>query len=282
MAEPRFRPGSRARELAPLFVPSLGFRPRGTAGDHLGPGVGASLEFEDRRGYSPGDDLRHVDWRALARTDQLMVRVHREEVQPRLDVLVDASRSMAVEPEKAQAAVDLAALLAGAGQAAGFRVRLLGLGGQARRLELDELFAEGLAFLETAPLGAALHAARPSLAPGSLRFCLSDFLSEEPPGLASLAGGGGVALVQLLGPWEADPSLGGQAKLVDAESRQGQDLSLDPGLVASYKRRLGRLVDGLVDESRRLGMRFCQVVAGDELDDVARNQLLPAGLLEPV
>jgi len=271
VSDPRYLPSSLAFELAPTFVPRLGFRPRGTSGEHLGPGVGASLEFEDRRSYSPGDDLRHVDWRALARTDELMVRVHREEVQPRLDVLVDASRSMAAEPEKAQTTVDLAALFAASGHAAGFRVRLVRLGAVVRRLELDELRSEGLTFDEVVPLGETLHFARPSLAPGSLRFCLSDFLTEEPPGLASLVGGGGAALVQILGSWEADPPVGGQFKLIDAEGGAGRDLALDPGLVASYKQRLERLVDELVDESRRLGMRYLQVKSGAGLVEIARN-----------
>ena len=281
MADERFLPARLAFELAPAFVPRLGFRPRGAAGDHLGPAVGASLEFEDRRSYAPGDDLRHVDWRALARTDELLVQVHREEVQPRLDVLVDASRSMAAEPEKAQLTVDLAALFVASGLGAGFRVRCLRLGAEPRRLELDELRVHGLEFDEDVPLGEALHLARPSLAASSLRFCLSDFLSEQPPGLATLAGGGGAALVQVLGPWEADPPVGGQFKLLDVESAASRDLSLDPGLVASYRARLERLVDELVDESRRLGMTYLQVLGGRGLQETARNVLLPAGLLEP-
>ncbi|MCP5089094.1 MAG: DUF58 domain-containing protein, partial [Rhodobacteraceae bacterium] len=41
------------------------------------------MEFHDRRRYEAGDDVRHIDWRVLARTDELLVRVHREEVVPR-------------------------------------------------------------------------------------------------------------------------------------------------------------------------------------------------------
>jgi len=160
-------------------------------------------------------------------------------------------------------------------------VRCLRLGAEPRRLELDELRVHGLEFDEDVPIGEALHLARPSLAAGSLRFCLSDFLTEQPPGLASLGGGGGAALVQVLGPWEANPPTGGQFKLLDVESAASRDLSLDPGLVASYRARLERLVDELVDEARRLGMVYLQVLGGQELADVARNSLLASGLLEP-
>ena len=41
-----------------------------------------------------GDDIRHLDWATYARTDQLMVRLYREEISPRTQVFVDTSRSM--------------------------------------------------------------------------------------------------------------------------------------------------------------------------------------------
>ena len=82
---------------------------RGAAGERLGKGVGSSLEFQERRAYVPGDDVRHLDWAAYARSDQLMVRLYREEILPRIDLVVDGSRSMAVDAEKAQLATDLVA-----------------------------------------------------------------------------------------------------------------------------------------------------------------------------
>lgn len=276
------KPSEDALILGPLFTPSLGFRPRGRSGDSLGPGVGASLEFEDRRSYSPGDDLRHVDWRAMARTGEVLVRVHREEVQPRLDVLLDGSRSMATEPEKAQCAVDLAGLLLASGSAAGFQVRCTLLGEKPTRLSLDELRQTGVAFDQRTNLGDGLRAAQGGLLQGSLRVCLSDFLSEDPPGLQGLGmNGGSVALLQILGPWEADPQPGTRHKLVDVRSQHERDLSIDAGLVAAYMQRLGCLVDELVDESRRLGMRFGQIVAGPEVAEIAREILIPCGVLEP-
>ena len=174
------RPDPGAFDLAPGFVPVLGFRPRGRTGERQGPGIGASLEFEDRRGYSPGDDLRHVDWRALARTDELMVRVHREEIQPRLDVLLDGSRSMASEAEKAQTAVDLATLFAASGAASGFRVRLHLLGSTARSIVLDQLREDGLEYTAALPLGEALAAARPTpVAPPPLLSLLRNSLRSR-------------------------------------------------------------------------------------------------------
>src|SRR6185295_11749770 len=88
----------------------------GRVGERLGSGTGSSLEFQDYRSYAPGDDLRHVDWAAYARSELLAVRLYREEVAPRVDLVIDCSRSMAVGREAAGAR-------RGDG-AAGLRVRL--------------------------------------------------------------------------------------------------------------------------------------------------------------
>ena len=68
----------------------------GRLGERLGSGTGSSLEFQDYRQYTLGDDLRHVDWSAYARSEVLAVRLYREEVAPRIDLVLDVSRSMTV------------------------------------------------------------------------------------------------------------------------------------------------------------------------------------------
>src|SRR5262247_1012453 len=84
----------------------------GRLGERLGSGTGSSLEFQDYREYTPGDDLRHVDWSAYARSEVLTVRLYREEVAPRIDLVLDVSRSMGVTEQKARAYNELCALLA--------------------------------------------------------------------------------------------------------------------------------------------------------------------------
>ena len=75
----------------------------GRLGERLGSGTGSSLEFQDYRQYTMGDDLRHVDWSAYARSEVLTVRLYREEVAPRIDLVLDISRSMTVTAEKGRA-----------------------------------------------------------------------------------------------------------------------------------------------------------------------------------
>ncbi len=64
------------------------------AGLHRSPYTGFSVEFTEYRGYSPGDDLRYLDWRVLARTERYVLRKYEEETNVRCWLLLDTSRSM--------------------------------------------------------------------------------------------------------------------------------------------------------------------------------------------
>jgi uncharacterized protein (DUF58 family) len=65
------------------------------AGIHRSPFRGFSVEFTEHRAYQPGDELRYLDWRILARADRLFVKQFEEETNLRAMILVDVSRSMA-------------------------------------------------------------------------------------------------------------------------------------------------------------------------------------------
>ncbi|MBE7560334.1 DUF58 domain-containing protein [bacterium] len=60
-------------------------------GESAGRRAGSSIEFQDRKDYTLGDDLRHIDWRAFARTDRLSVKLYREEICPTVEIVIDAS-----------------------------------------------------------------------------------------------------------------------------------------------------------------------------------------------
>ena len=65
------------------------------AGLHRSPFRGFSVEFTEHRAYQPGDDLRYLDWRILARSNRPFVKQFEEETNLRAMILVDVSRSMA-------------------------------------------------------------------------------------------------------------------------------------------------------------------------------------------
>lgn len=279
------RPSRSALDLAQRYRLVLAHvPPRGPAGERLGRASGSSLEFQDRRAYQAGDDVRHVDWRALARSDQLVVRLWREEVLARVEILVDTSASMGLDARKAQLAVDLAALLAHSARSDGCEAVVLALGDVPRPVPLDELLQAGLDFGARTPFELSLRAAQGLQRRGSVCVVLSDFLFPHDPRtlLRQLAArAGALTLVQLLSVAERTPSAGRAHRLVDCETDETLDLVLDAATVARYRQRLANLCTALEEESRRAQARFASVEATEELGTVLRERLVPAGLLEP-
>ncbi len=64
-------------------------------GRHRSPFKGSSVEFVEHRDYSPGDEIRHIDWRAYGKTDRYYVKEFEDETNLRAHLLVDVSGSMA-------------------------------------------------------------------------------------------------------------------------------------------------------------------------------------------
>lgn len=63
-------------------------------GQHKSPHRGFSVEFSEHREYSRGDELRHLDWRALARSDRYYIKLYEQETNLRATLVVDTSSSM--------------------------------------------------------------------------------------------------------------------------------------------------------------------------------------------
>src|SRR3984957_15777826 len=64
-------------------------------GQHKSPHKGFSVEFAEHREYMPGDEIRHMDWRAYARTDRYYVKLYEQETNLRATIVLDTSASMA-------------------------------------------------------------------------------------------------------------------------------------------------------------------------------------------
>src|SRR2546425_10938263 len=64
------------------------------SGLHRSPFTGFSTEFTEYRQYNPGDDLRYLDWRLLARTDRYFIKKYRADTNTQCHLLIDTSASM--------------------------------------------------------------------------------------------------------------------------------------------------------------------------------------------
>lgn len=254
----------------------------GRLGERLGAGAGSSLEFQDYRQYAAGDDLRHVDWAAYARSETLTVRLYREEVAPRIDLLLDVSRSMAVTERKLNAYGELAALIACASASTEIDARMItASAAEPQSLQRPEQIERVLICDRTA---SALEEPRLPFRRRSVRVVVSDFLfPHDADVLVSrfARDGASLALIQLTLPEEAEPPAEGGWRLVDVEGHGELDLVLDEKAIQDYRLRFGRLRQGLSRAARRSGASFAHIIAGTPIRDVARS-LATAGVLEAV
>ena len=270
----------------------LGNRP----GSYTSPRRGASLEFADYRRYSPGDDIRYIDWGIFARSDRLYVRLFREEVDLFAYIFIDASGSMAFpsRQEKFAPACNLALALAYVVLANQDHVRLHCLHGapsaspfyqgRHRMMELIDFVSsvspDGP--LDLAPaLGAQLQRIR---RPGKA-ILISDFLTSADSyqqGLNLLrAFNLDISVIQVLSRPEIEPAFprGGVA-LVDSESHEEITLRWSAALRRDYHERLERHNRGLKSFCHQSGIHYSLYVTGEDLSEFVLATLPAIGLFK--
>src|SRR5579862_7046226 len=228
------------------------------AGMHHNPHAGTSIEFAEHKEYAPGDDLRHMDWKAVARVERYYIKRFEDETEMRTYLVVDASASMGYKRRgvsKLEYASYLAAalgyLLAQQGDPAGLlvfdertrqylppRTR----GGHIRDLllALEGVYAAG----RTQPGRAIAHAGE--LADRrSLVILMTDLLDASGSGVDDLAErlrqlrsrGHDVALFHLLDPDEVELPFEDLTEFEGLEPEDARRLLVDPrDLAASFAR----------------------------------------------
>jgi uncharacterized protein (DUF58 family) len=215
---------------------------RGRVGDVRSNSVGSALELHDFRHYQPGDDVRHLDWNAVARTGELVLRVRQDEVSPRVEVVVDATASMAVTPEKSARAREVAMLFCSVAQRAGLEAVLITVGQTPRRAVGHEARA-ALRTLEQVGRESFVEALgrAPPLRPCGVRVLVSDLLFEAAPEplVRRLARGATALFVaQVLDAEDLAPTGGAGARLTDSESGEVLERVLTEDVLRRYRDRL--------------------------------------------
>lgn len=223
---------------AALRLPLRAGRWLGSAGSVLGQGTGSSIDFQDQRAYMPGDDPRHINWQATARTGHTTMKLFRQEVTPRVDLLLDHSSSMFLTPAKAERVWELVYFCLESVLRLGGSLRIHLLGDDVQEQPLPS--ALGHAWPESAPTRCDLPAAlaRAPLRQGSLRLLLSDLLSPAPPEavLPALAASQGRPI--LFAPWcesEAEPDWTGNIDFEDCETGARSRRHVTPEMRERYR-----------------------------------------------
>ncbi len=228
-------------------------------GVHLSPRRGTSLEFNDFRPYSLGDDFRYIDWGLYGRTDKLYIKLFKEEEDLLTYIFVDASASMGYPAgdRKFSSAIAIALALAYVALSSGDRVMIRVLAGEGEsslpsfvkdRFRIVDLARRLSTIRPAGQLDLASTLAREMVAirrAGKV-FVISDYLmllNSVTRGLSLFSAANmDVTVVQVLGGGElGGQGLDGDVDLVDSESGEHLRVALGPRERERYRQTLLRL-----------------------------------------
>lgn len=273
-----------ARKLEQLALISRRLRRGPYRGEHRTMRRGFGLDFADYRAYQPGDDFRYIDWNIYSRLSRLFVKVFTSDDNIDIHMLLDTSTSMG--ENKLRYAAQLAGALAYVGvynadrvTVSSFADTLTGaLPPLGKRNDVFELFgylsrltAEG----HTDINGALKSYARATRRPG-IAVVLSDLLSQEQPfeGIRALLGRGfDVLLIQVLDPEEHTPKLRGVLELVDSETGEVEERTVDRETRDAYRQALERYTGELARFAASYGAEFLTLTTDTPLEEAVLRHL---------
>jgi uncharacterized protein (DUF58 family) len=282
------------RQLDRLDLPTRRLQPGRMQGERRGPRRGGGQEFADYRPYTPGDDLRQVDWNAYARMERFFLRLFVEEEDTTLHLLMDASRSMAWgEPKKLDFARRCAAALGYVALShtewvvplaftTGHEPAPRPLRGRRSANRLFDLLSSIEAAGGTDLRTTLRHYAAASRVRGPL-IILSDLYDPEwqPALRAALAAGFDLSLIHILSPEETDPVLDGDLRLVDDETGRALEIRADEETLARYRERLDAWREKIRAWCGSRGVPYVPVTSDFPLEtfvlDVLRRQAVVVG-----
>jgi uncharacterized protein (DUF58 family) len=257
-----------------------------TAGLQLGQRAGSSLEFRDHRDYQPGDDLRRIDWSAYARSDRLTVKLYRDEISPHLDIVLDGSRSMALEKSaKLKASTGLAAVLAVASENTGYSHNTWLLGDRwapvANGSNRPSVWS-GIEFDFRGDPAEGFTRVPPRFRRQGMRVLISDllWLGEPLRVLQNLAqGASAVIIVQMLAEADLNPPERGRVRLIDSETDERREFLIDDAVIRRYREALARHQQNWTRACRQIGAVMVnltaeRVVKGWDLEELVKADVL--------
>ena len=264
--------------LARLDTLQLAMRGRasgGAGGTRRSRQTGSSAEFSDYREYIPGDDIRRIDWNAMARFDRIFLKLFMEEQESAVTVLLDGSASMGEKWEAARRAAEAVSYLALTG---GDRLRVVCLQQDGNRMSPQlsgrQAYARLEQFLDTCvPQGGGTLTEKVMRTEGlrkGLCFLISDCYEDEGIGTAldSLRyREQECAVIQTLSAFELDPALDGALKLTDSENGDAVNLLADREALESYRRALEKFLEDVRECCFRRETPYALLDAGRDFEE---------------
>jgi len=259
------------------------------AGLHRSPDFGFSQEFAEYRAYSPGDDLRHVDWNVFARTERCYLKRYHGETNSQLAIMLDASASMGFTSHSITK-IDYARYLAAAlcylakqqRDAAGIIVFDDEVRGYVRPSTRQGQLHRLLHAIEGAEPRARTDFAKPFihfmefLRRRGIVLVLSDFYEDPETVIRAVSPlryrGNELVLFHVLDPQEIKPALGEPMVLIDMETEAEMEVSPDYTR-HEYRHKMDKHIETLRAEARREGIDYYLLPTDRPLDSALREYL---------
>jgi len=287
------------RKLEQVMLSASRVRAGAMKGERRSIKRGTSIEFADYRNYVQGDDLRRLDWNIYGRLDRPYIKLLEDEEDLAVHLVLDTSASMDWPQEgerdqnKLLFAKRLFAGLAYVSLASNDRLMLAAVNAQGldhfgpvrgrghgvRMLRYaHNLKASGVTDLNAALKDYSLRAGRPGLC-----LVISDMFSPTGylEGVNTLLGKGfEVALIQVLSPDEIEPPLGGDLRLIDVETSEPQEVTIDAGMRDLYVRRREAWQESIRAECVRRRVHYIPVVTDTAWEKVILYDMRRLGLVK--
>jgi uncharacterized protein (DUF58 family) len=257
----------------------------------LGPGV----EFADYRSYQVGDDYRHIDWNIYSRLDRLFIKLFSEEEDINVHLFVDTSGSMAWgAPSKLEYAVRVAAAIGYVGLVNLDRVGAVAYAARVQRV-LSSQRGRGHVFRLFEFLGGLSQPAGAT----SLRTAMWEYVHQTkrrgllliisdllyPDGYEE-----GLKLaryhrfdpfvIHVLSDDELVPSVRGDARLIDVETRQAVEVSVDGPALEAFARARDGFLAGVEEFCLRHQIDYIRTTTTIPFEDLILRYLRIGGLVQ--
>lgn len=291
------------RRFDPLMLHAKSIRSGSMKGERRSLKRGTSIEFADYRNYTPGDDLRKLDWNVYARLEKPYIKLLEDEEDLAVHLLLDVSGSMnwpngdedGGNPghNKLLFAKQLLAGLAYISLSSGDRMMVSALGanghnafGPARgRVQVvpmlryaHALEADGITDLNQNLRDYAIREKRAGLV-----ILITDMFSPTGhiEGLNMLLGKGHeIVIIHLLSPDEVMPPIAGDLSLIDIETGRTQEVTVDANMRTIYQQRLTNWLDSIRNDCARKGIHYLMVETDIPFEKVILFELRKLGIVK--
>jgi uncharacterized protein (DUF58 family) len=257
----------------------------GVNGSVFGQGTGSSLDFQDQRPYVPGDDPRHINWQAYARNGSYTMKLYRQEVSPRVDLLLDVSPSMFLNESKAQRVWELAYFVVESALQLGASLKVYAVGRASSEVPLEHVLAGAWSLTEDGGMNEGPQLGRVPLRAGALRMLISDLLFPSAPELITTPlttnRGRGILLAPFCAE-EADPDWTGNIDFEDVETAHHEKRRVPTTTRERYLLAYRRHFELWREPCLRQGIAMARVSAEADFVQALRAEAAKTGAVEMV